>query len=694
MADALLDEHHWLTRQLDYLDAAVTVVRPTSLLNVIDHLAHAERRGTAASDVWARVDTDVVEHWCRRIDAWRDCADFDLLRLLTLWLGHSAVMPTTIEEQIVERVVDFGYWYTDARPDDVVDHRWYWSENHRLIFHTCELLAGAALPDRRFARTGLTGAEHHARAERRLHEWFDDKAVHGFGEWHSDTYYAKDLAALVTLAEFAEGRVARRATAFCDLVLFDLALHQFEGNLGSTHGRSYMRHKARAATQPCFAALKMCFGSPGAWPLDDGDDADLLPLDESATLLARARRYRPPEAVRLVATDEREMLDIETMGLSIDTVGPVGPIPQRPDGVAYDDPDLVPFWWDRGALTPWPLIPLLLQTMDRYRLWDADLFAPFREIRDFLGDDVDAWMAVSADLHRIVNAGLLERVTTITWRNRHTMLSTAQAYRPGCVGFQHHISQATLGPDAVVFTVHPGNPPSGDRGDYLDGDRYWTGSATLPLAVQHGRASVQVYAPGFTLPDLDALAGFAVMDETHAYVPTERFDEVVERDGWVVARCGDGYVGIWSWRPTTWRDHDPAVTFTNGLTGRFDLVAGGGPDNVWIVEVGDAERWGDFDVFCERLATATIAVDDHGWGDDGAHRGFGVVYDSPAEGRIEVDGPSAAEPLGPGPALRFDNPYCQVAQGQTQFDIVVDGTPPFTIDLVRGRAPAPAPPDR
>lgn len=676
-------------RQLAYLAAATTVDHPSSLLNALDHLEWRRRGGGDPAAYWNDVDDAIVDFWCRRIDRWRDCADFDMLRLLVLRLDDGDHMPEALRASIDQRILDFSYWYTDPRPDDVVDHRWYWSENHRLIFHACELLAGAAFPTATFTRTGLTGSDHAERARFRLDDWFEDKSRYGFSEWHSDTYYAKDLAALVVLAEHATDDIAASAAAACDLVLFDLALHQLDGNLGSTHGRSYMRHKHRAALQPVAAALRMCFGVGAGgdgsheWPLDDGDETDLLPLGECATLLARCRTYSPPAAIVAVANDRSAMTDRETMGLTVHTEGPVGAPPSRADGLAYDDPELVPFWWDRGALTPWPLIPLLLDTLGRYRLWDADLFEPFRLIRGVLGDDPATWQAVAADLHRVVNAGLLERVTTVTWRNGDVMLSTAQDYRPGCVGFQHHVSQATLRDDAIVFVTHAGNPPTAARGDYVDGDRYWTGSATLPRAVQHGRACVQMYAPGFTLPDMAELAGFAYEPETHAFFPTERFDEVVERDGWVLARKGDGYVGLWSWRPAAWRQHDPSATFTAGLDGRFDLVAEGGPDNVWICEVGDAGRWATFAAFGDALAAAAVEVTDGGWGDDGAHRGFDVVYASPSEGRVELGwtGPltvgGAAVPID-GDA-RFDNPYCDVRDDGTI--VVTAGGHRHEIDL-------------
>ncbi len=203
--DGLEDEGWWRGRQDDYLAAATTLFIPTSPLNVIDHLARARRDPTHEVD-WAAVDDAVLERWFRRIDHWLDCADFDILRLLTLWCGHRDQVPEPVATAIVERLVAFRYWYTDdvELPEGVTDERWYWSENHRLIFHTCEYLAGQELPDVPFGVTGMTGADHRARAAARIAEWFDEKATDGFSEWHSDVYYAKDLAPLVTLISAAE----------------------------------------------------------------------------------------------------------------------------------------------------------------------------------------------------------------------------------------------------------------------------------------------------------------------------------------------------------------------------------------------------------------------------------------------------------------------------------------------------------
>jgi len=682
------------------------VWHPASPLNVIDHLETRRRGGSIDQFAWDDIDDGAIDRWCHRIDHWLDCADFDILRLLTLWYGYGEHLPARVREPLRRRLTGFKYWFTDATPEGTVDHRWYWSENHRLIFHTCEYLAGQAFLDEVFGTAGLTGAQHRDRAAAWLAEWFDEKAIYGFSEWHSDVYYAKDLAPLVTLAEFVDDpALAERAATFCDLVLFDLALHNYQGNVGSTHGRSYMKDKSRGADQPVFAALKLCFDNTSEpWPVDADDGGDLLPRTELATLLARTARYRPSSVICGIGSSLLPLIDRESMGVVIDPGQPsVEPdrlaAPGRDDGLSYTDAAMAPFWWDRGALTPWQLVPLMLDTLNRHQLWDADLFAQFRQVRDIVGDDPAVVSQLSHDLHRVLNAGLLSRVHTYTWRSRNAMLSTAQSYRPGCVGFQHHISQATLGERAIVFTNHPGNEPSVHSGNYDDDDRYWTGSATLPRAVQHGRVSVHQYAPGFVLPDLDAFSGFGYCDYTHAYFPLECFDEVIDEPdrhgGWRFARRGDGYVALWSWRPATWRHHDPAEVFTNGLSGRFDLVAEGGPDNVWILEMGEQQRWGSFDQFARAVAAASLDVENLGWGEDDSdagahghvHRGFEVAYDSPGERLIELDWDGPLRVGGRIVAIddypRFDNRFTHVMEGDVTV-VIDDGQRTFTLDLAAG----------
>ena len=71
----------------------------------------------------------------------------------------------------------------------------------------------------------------------------------------------------------------------------------------------------------------------------------------------------------------------------------------------------------------------------------------------------------------------------------------------------------------------------------------------------------------------------------------------MQQNGWTFGRKGNGYVALWSWRPTQWRTYTDPGIYTHGLTKPFDLVAPGGADDVWFTQVGDAKTFGDFATF-------------------------------------------------------------------------------------------------
>ncbi len=647
----------WLqARQDDYLAFATTELQPSSALNVINHAERARRDDEFEFDA-AAVTPDDFSASFEKIDDFVDTADFDLLYLLNLWYGYRDVLTPEVNEAIEQRIVDFKYWFTDPTPEGVIDQRWYWSENHRVIFHTLEYLAGQAFPDTTFTNDGLTGAEHQERAAAFLDDWFAEKARFGFSEWHSDVYYQKDVTPLLTLVEFADDPViVEKASMVLDLVLFDLALHLRAGNNGVTHGRSYMKDKSIATDQDVFGLSKLLFDQT-AEPYQSMGDA-------GATLLARAANYEVPTVIRQVAAYPEPMIDKERMGvpIEVDDVELVAD-PPEPYGYAWDDPDNVAFWWERGALTAWQVVPLTLETADEYSLWETDFFQPFVGLKDITGGDPQVASSLANSLGRIINIGLLSEVDTYTYRSADAMLSTAQDYRAGSYGHQYHAWQATLDEGAIVFTTHPASEPArATAGSTPTATGRGTGS--MPRSAQQGTAGIHLYAPQFASPDAPPLDSFSYLDYTHAYFPQERFDEVVQEGSWTFGRRGDGYVALYSWRPTTWRTHDPSQVFTNGLTEPFDLVAEGGADNVWIVEVGDASRWESFEAFKAAVAGSAVEVTELGVDDDGVSQGFDVSYVSPTEGALEFgwEGPllvdGAEVPISDYP--RYDNPFAQV----------------------------------
>jgi hypothetical protein len=343
-----------------------------------------------------------------------------------------------------------------------------------------------------------------------------------------------------------------------------------------------------------------------------------------------------------------------------------------------------------GSQPVWMVLPLTLEVAERENLWVAQ-FAPFKPLRDLVWDPDDFQNTViraqglAGALWPMINESLLKEVNTYTWRSRDVMLSTAQDYRKGVRGSQTHTWQATLDERAIVFTQHPGTlpvppgqpvPPDWNwQAQDEPGPGYWTGEASQPRAAQHENVAIAIYAPHVaSVPQL----GFGHRDETHAYFPHAHFDEVVQKGHWTFGRRGAGFVGLYSWRPTSWRRGQPEVFRNQGLD--FDLVAEGGAPNVWIVEVGSRREWpGGFEAFRAAISGSAVEVTP-------TENAFEVAYQSPSQGwmRLGWDGP--LEVGGSEVALdgypRMDNPFTRVDFLDRRYEIS-DGRTQLVLDFDR-----------
>ncbi|MBK8136727.1 MAG: hypothetical protein IPK52_12970 [Chloroflexi bacterium] len=122
-------------------------------------------------------------------------------------------------------------------------------------------------------------------------------------------------------------------------------------------------------------------------------------------------------------------------------------------------------------------------------------------------------------------------IRTITRRTSDYMLSAVVDHRPGAMGVQEHLWQATLGPEAVVFTNYPGNNQQHGQAR----PNFWAGSVKLPRVAMTGATVICLYRI-----DPDIGLGFS-----HAYFPTAYFDEWLIDGQWAFARSGSGYVALW-----------------------------------------------------------------------------------------------------------------------------------------------------
>lgn len=257
--------------------------------------------------------------------------------------------------------------------------------------------------------------------------------------------------------------------------------------------------------------------------------------------------------------------------------------------------------WGMGIFNGETRATGLLALARRYRI---------PEVIQKIGADVDA--------HRLTRARSRARfrpqfdmrgdfwdVRTLTERTSDYMLSAAIAYQPGDFGIQEHLWQATLSPEAVIFTTYPGN--SQEHGNARP--NFWAGSARLPQVMMWANNVLCLYR---FEPDVGL--GFS-----HAYFPTAMFDEWRIEKQWAFARVGQGYVALWG-------DGDLHLTTIGRHAGQELRSAAQGA--AWVCRADHARRVGTFEAFCRSLVghsplfngtTITWQVPDgqtlqYGWG--------------------------------------------------------------------------------
>jgi len=406
------------------------------------------------------------------------------------------------------------------------------------------------------------------------------------------------------------------------LGLFDAALdfvgqHLFKGVFGSTHGRSYEISKKWARNENTTDVAKLHFGV--------GQFGS--PECMSAPCFALSKRYRPPAALYAIARDlaHPECEIRQRIGIRIEEAARWG--------LGFRDLEDGMQWLSLEAYTHPATIELTMRMFDAFDWWENAFFAPLRARKGII--DLLRRTRTLPILARLFEWDMTRNsrpeVNTVTYRTPDFMLSSALDWRAGFGGDQQHLWQATLGPDAVCFTTHPGPHSARSPG-------HWTGSACLPRVGQVKNVVIALYR----IHRRPALYVANCKHLTHAWLPRDHFDEVMERDGWIFARKDQGYLALRCSRPVHWQEGE-------GEDRDRELIAEG-REQAWICEMGRHEVDGPFQRFVDRIASAHLAFGDPG-----------VVYQSPSQGAIEFGwkGPfrhrGEAVPMRDFP--RYDSPY-------------------------------------
>jgi hypothetical protein len=158
----------------------------------------------------------------------------------------------------------------------------------------------------------------------------------------------------------------------------------------------------------------------------------------------------------------------------------------------------------------------------------------------------------------------------------------------GTADYAHHQQHQwdlsfPTGTTARLFTHHPGT----------DGTHnYWTGDRLCGCGhfFQHKQALIALYDIPASQP----------LQFIHAYLPRDAFDEVIEENGWIFARAGDAFAGLWLSSAYRWT--------TEGEWADREIISAGLKHAV-ICEAGTTDNYVDFTAFRHAIAGTPVHFD-------------------------------------------------------------------------------------
>ena len=586
----------------------------------------------------------------------KDCADFvahSVLRLLYQFdPGREAKSPHArkltfnhppsqeLLKTAKEAILNFKYW-----PDEPgIDSMCTWTENHYILFSSAAYLSGQLYPDEVFNNTGETGLEKIARNRPRILRWLNMRFKTGFNEWLSHIYFEEDLGALISLHDFCEDdEIQEKATKIIDLILLDMALNQFKGVFGATHGRSYENAKKWAREEGTTDTMKLVFGQG----IYSGFDNMAAPSFALST-------YEAPSVLReIFQNEDATYVNRQKAGFLVQD--------QEKWGWDYESlEDGMIFYNNEAYLHP-ATAATTIKMFDAFNWWENEFFYEFKPYKGFLKAlrALNLTKPVSRFLEKDICRNMRDEPDIYTYKTPDYMLSTAQDHRKGFGGDQHHIWQATLAPNAVCFTTHPGRIGEASP-------NYWEGSGILPRSVQVKNLNITVYKieklfPGLYVP----IKNFY----THAWIPKDQFDEVVEKNSWIFVRKDKGYLGLYSQQPYFWNTEDLEVEGHHIRKDPEDFnreVIALENENIWLCQMGREAEDGSFVEFVEAVSSAELAFN-----------GQNVKYRAPGIGLVRFgwDGPLTVdgEVVSVEDYPRYDNPYIQAEFDPKEIHVKANG---------------------
>ncbi len=594
-----------------------------------------------------QIKDGTVNKYCKRLNERLDCADFYAV-VVAFALHIHKTTPFLSEKQfkmLKRALLGFKFWIDEPGFSKMI----FWTENHQILFNTCELFAAELFPDEIFTNNRKDASGHKEHANKLILEWMDRRNRWGYYEWASSEYFDKDLAALILLAEAQDEQISESAKISLDILLLVISFDLFYGCCTSTHGRIYTKEILVGNNSNLSSIIKVI------WDQQNFNEEECL----SALMLAACTKYKPSEIIMELGQYNGELLTYEKSGISDKTL----------ESIIKDYPDdrKIMCVWESGGFSNRNYLNYFIRFADKWNLWEH----PFLE----LSGNLNRVVPRKADLKKITEGLDLEpdriymgEVNKVTHKTADYMLSSALDYMPGKMGNQHHIWQATLSPYAIVFTSNPGsfdelNPeiwPHSVNFCELNAysqsknltPNYWVGQNRYPRVAQYKNLAIILY----NIDTKKAVGESRVFDFTHIFFPRWSFDEVLEEGLWIFGRVNEGYIAFYSSRPYEQMNIDEKY--------KYDLKVNG-TKNIYICQMGSRKEFGSFDSFVSSILRANLEI---------KIEKLNVNFTAPKVGKVsfswEGDFFLDEQRIPMSRSGRIENSFCRSEYGSGKYEII------------------------
>ena len=148
-----MEDTYWTTPQGDYAS------RRQAFLDFAASSPAGRGRGGVFSQICrlelgrGPIDEEAIREALAYVNARHDCADFTVAGLLRMLYLHAAnpLLPLDLVQATCAVVLGFKYWIDEPGYNDLMC---FWTENHQIMFHSDEYLAGQLFAEQVFPNVG------------------------------------------------------------------------------------------------------------------------------------------------------------------------------------------------------------------------------------------------------------------------------------------------------------------------------------------------------------------------------------------------------------------------------------------------------------------------------------------------------------------------------------------------------------